>query len=150
MMCLPKIDLYLVNKESCLVLSRAGVLLLGTRTRVLVTRYSVLLLEYHFLSARKILVLVRLCTRYSFEKAIEYTSTLSNGKARCWTVSKGQLNFVLPCIMSKYVTKSVCSSFTVEVKAHNFFAVKSVPIVIALTQSHIARCAFTWSDFATS
>ena len=53
-------------------------------------------------------------------------------------------------VMSKYVTTSVRSSFIVQEQAFDFLAVEPVPIVIGLTPSHIARCAFTWSDFATS
>ena len=75
--------------------------------------YSELLHEYQFLSSllaletfgtRKILLFVRLCTLYSFEKEIEYTSTLSNGKASCRSTLKCQLNFALPRVRSKYVT----------------------------------------------
>ena len=95
------------------------------------TRAGVLVLETF--GTRKILLLVRLCTRYSFEKVIEHTSTLSNGKASCRLALKCQSNFVLPRVMSKYVTTSVCSSFIVQVQGSNFFAVEPVPIVIGLT-----------------
>ena len=53
--------------------STRTVLHLSTSTRVLV-----IVLESF--KTRKIFVLVSLCTRYSFEKAIECTSTLSDGK----------------------------------------------------------------------
>ena len=82
------------------------------------TIFKVLLLETP--GTRKILVLVRLCTRYLFEKAIEYTSILPNGKASCRSALKCQSNFVLPRVMSKYVTTSVRSSFIVQVLAFNF------------------------------
>ena len=71
--------------------------------------YSVLVLEYYsrttfwvlilvfvpeLFGIQKILVLVRSCIRYSFERAIEYTSTLPNGKASCRSALKCQSNFV--------------------------------------------------------
>ena len=119
----------------------------SARTRAPIFEHSfVLVLE--LFSTRKILVLVRLCTRYSFVKAIEYTSTFSKGKASCMSALNYQSNFVLPRVMSKYVTPSV--RLLCKYKLLTFFAVEPVPIVIGLAQSHISRCAFTWIDFATS
>ena len=95
--------------------TRAGVLVLEHYSS---TIFWVLVLETF--GTRKILVLVRLCTRYSFEKAIEYTSTLSNGKASCRSALKCQWNFVPPRVLSKYVTTSVRSSFIVQIQVFNF------------------------------
>ena len=90
-------------------------------------RAGVFVLEFHFqvlvletFVIRKMLVLVWLCTRYSFEKAIECTSTLSDGKASGRSALKCQSNFVLTRIMSKYVKTSVHSSFIVQVQAFDF------------------------------
>ena len=92
------------------------------------TRAGLLVLKYHFLNTctRDLLyseytLTQKLFTRYWFEKAIEYTSTLSNGKARCTSALKCQSNFVLPRIKSKYFTTSVCLSFIVQVQALNFY-----------------------------
>ena len=48
-------------------------------------------------------------------------STLSNGKASFRSALKRQSNFLLPCVMSKYVTMSVRPSFIVQVQAFNFY-----------------------------
>ena len=98
-----------------------------------------MLLEYHFLSTRtrnlrcsenthtpKVAYSIFDCksNRYLSEKeiafSIEYPSTLSKNNASCRSALKCQLNFVLPRVMSKYVTRSVCSSFIVQVQAFNF------------------------------
>ena len=74
---LPKVQCKLREQSSLklesIFITPSRALVLGTRTRILLETFG----------TRKIFVLARLCTRYTFEKAIEYTSTLSNGKASC-------------------------------------------------------------------
>ena len=48
------------------------------------------------------------------------TSTLPNGKASCTSALKCQSNFVLPRVMSNYVTTSVRSLVIVQVQAFDF------------------------------
>ena len=97
------------------------VLLLNFKTAFLIVKehkYTIRagILELETFDTQKILVLVRLCTWYFFEKAIEYRITLSNGKASCRSALKCRSNFILPHVMSKYITKSVCSSLIVQIQ----------------------------------
>ena len=91
------------------------------------TIFWVLVFVLETFGTRKILVLVRLCTRYSHKKAIEFTSTLSNGKASCRSALKCHQN----TSQNQFVQRLLCK-YTLS----TFFAVEPVPIVIGLTQCH--------------